>query len=372
MRSGPTIGSELKTKLGLDNFKYVSIVRVLSISYRTYLVVYNSRYLNLPITNTMVYSAQMPSMIYTYPFSRKPNMGPVQKIEDFNGSLDGSLFFMIDLAGYLGNPNLRTRIIENKVYSKSLKSLTEGLLLSDIKTNAISDLNKKFLNLRRTDGKSGSYFKDANWIESDDSVYLVFHVNPTYDKTVTNYSPSGNEYKDNKYIVQVQFEEVSKVLGDKETFKSFTPKEQGELVLQMINECEIKLWSSDPSFVFQGAFEAMSDLGASIYPMWGPRHSTGIWAQRHGTEIHETKHISEILEIIPALYQDISIKLRNLKESWRDIPRTQDPGREEKMQRKINRDRRPSCGKGNALSEPIFSNDKLVGWKCRYCGEVTK
>lgn len=59
--------------------------------------------------------------------------------------------------------------------------------------------------------------------------------------------------------------------------------------------------------------------------------------------------------------------------AWKDIPKKQIPGREEKKQRVSDRDQCPSCGKGNALSQSVFDDDgKFQGFKCRYCGEINK
>lgn len=429
MKTGITTGLVLKDKLGLSELPYVSIVRVLTSAYKTYLIFFNSRLPNVPITNTKILSNPMPSMLYQFPFKSRPLMGPPCQLKDFNGPIEDGMFFVIDLAGYLQDTSKRTRVIEaqmgnvigkgwvniqngkaltfspseehkakesydfninnsarigwdgaqiwvdtydvpnqrqfdivqdyvtrntprncratvwyivkhnedyffddikvvnsffdddgapdvfeNFIFAPNLNKLIEGLLISDIQANAVSDMNKKFLNLRRTDGTSGSYLKDANWVEDEDSVYLMYHANPTYDKQVTNYSASGAKYSDNKYLVQIQFENVSKVLGDKETFKTFTAKEQGQLVLQMIDECEVRLFASDPSFLFQSAWEYLDEVGAAIYPL-PVEKGRDIWAKKHtGTQIsglHVTKHLSEILPTLKANYQDIASRLRS-------------------------------------------------------------
>lgn len=413
-------GIILKQRLGLENFLYVSIVRVLISSYKIYLIFFSSRWPNIPITNTRIFHNPMPSMLYTFPFKNRPLLGPVQKIEDFNGQIEDGMFFVIDLAGELGdsskrrvieaqmsnvtgkawvnlqtgksinfnpseehdkkesydfNINISARISwdsaqiwidsynlpdqnkfdivqdfiikntpsrcratvwhivednedyffddikvansfdedevqESYIYASNINKLIEGLTLLDLKANAISDRNRKWLGKRRKEGQAGSYLVAVNWVEEDDVIVLEFAVNQTYETPNINYSPTGKEYKDSKYTVEIMFEDISKYLGSKETFKEFTFGEQGKLILELINNAEVKLWSSSPSWTFQGSYEAMSDLGASIYPMWSPKHSTGIWAKRHGTDIHLDKHTLEILEIIPALYQDIAKGLR--------------------------------------------------------------
>lgn len=244
-------------------------------------------------------------------------MAPPFDIEDFNGQLETGLFFVIDIAGYLGDPGIRTKVIENTikesqnifVYARSLKQLQEGLTIPDLKKNSISSLNKKFLKLRRSEGESGSTLMGARRDKESDSVFLVYSIAPTYDKEVLNYSSDGAAYMDSKYIAEIEFLNASNYIGDQDTFKSFKPSEQGKLVLDMIDKAEIKLWSSDPSFIYQGAMETLDDLDTSIYPLWSKK-GHGIWNQRHGSEFHLTKHLLEILNQIKFLYTDIAKALR--------------------------------------------------------------
>lgn len=312
-RTGPI----LKSKLGLDNFKYVVVVRVLSTPYKTYMIFFNSRWPNVPMTGTRIYKHPMPSMLYTYPFNKRPNMGPPVDINDFNGMIENGLYFVVDLAGELADSSKRTRVIEssNKSYNefvlfgKNLQSLLEGLTIPDIKKNAISSRNKEWLDKRRKEGFTGSFLEAVNWIEDSNEIVLEFAVKPTYDIPALNFTPEGKEYEDTKYTVEIVFENVSKFLGSKDTFKSFSNKEQGDLVLDMIDKAEVRIWSSDPSWIFQGSFEAFDDLDASPYPLWAP-HGRGVWNSRHGIEPHVTKHLAEIFEILKPLYQDIAIELR--------------------------------------------------------------
>jgi hypothetical protein len=427
-----TTGLQLKKSLGLNNFKFVQITRVLATSaFRTYMIFFDSRFPNTPLTSGRILRNPMPSMVYLWPFRSKPMLTTPFAIEEFNGQLETSLFFVIDIAGYLGNPGLRTKVIEevrdrdikdaytylcellrynnipdeyafsqkcnlakeqkiplnilefqgdqgrrpkassrldnpiivlhtgdnryiiidgnhrflqrknnnekyiqgiivdypnirksktrfgyvnfeeskNFIYTKNISQLQEGLTIPDLRANSISSLNKKFLNVRRKEGESGSVLEGIKWDENKDSIFLTYNIAPTYSTEVTNYDPEGNEYLDNRYTAQIEFLNVSNYIGTKKDFLEFTPKEQGQLILQMINDAEVKLWSSDPSWRMQGSMENMTDLDASVYPYTGPK-GKGIWNQRHGSEFHLSKHILEILNQIRFLYADIAKALR--------------------------------------------------------------
>ena len=326
--NSPKSGVILKSKLGLDSCKYVLLARCLATSsMRTYMIFFDSRNPNTPLSTGYILRTPMASMIYTNPFEHKPAIIAPMPIEEYNGDLN-AVFFVIDIAGIFANDNIRTRVIESKLnefeYFKyptqkeidANTDLNESLSFSDLKQNAVSDLNKKFLAQRKKEGNSGSKLQSVTWNESNDTIGIVFFVNPTYDKEVKNYSPTGSEYIDNKYTVEIEFQNVSNYLGDRETFNSFTPKEQGDLILSFLDNCEVKLWSSDPSWIFQGSFEAMDDLDASIFPLWSPK-GKDIWNARHGLEPHITKHTYEIAQVLKANYQDIARQLRGeIKEEF--------------------------------------------------------
>ena len=371
-----TTGMILKQQLGLEKFKYVVCSRVLETTYRLYLVFIDSRWPNTPLMSGRILRKPMPSMLFTYPFKRQPMTTPIFNIEDFNGSLNQSLFFVIDISGNFGDSSLRTKFNEsfnldynqykklllsirdnykimskkdlinklvkdfgysfkdienfydnaiskpnqldkikenNFIFCKGISSLLEGLTISDLKKNAISSLNKKYLGIRRKEGESGSELVGIEWDINIDALTLEWRITPTYEPRVLNYSEDGAAFNSDHYTARIQFENVSKYLGDKETFKSFTPKDQGKLVLEMLNNGEVRLYSSDPSFLFQSSWEFLDEVGAAMYPL-PSKKGKDIWANRHtGTSIqglHLTKHLSEILSIIVQNYSDIAKLIR--------------------------------------------------------------
>jgi hypothetical protein len=306
-------GVILKKQLGLDKFKYVQVARILVSNVKIYFVFMDSRHSNTPLTSMMLFRNPMPSMIFTYPFQSKPQIGPAMDIEQFNGMIENSLFLVVDISGRMGDDNLRTKVIENInlkesysfIYLKSLKELT----LPDIKNSVLLQRNKDFLKQRRDNGETGTYLKTIEWNEEDDTILLTFDITPTYEKSVDNYTPELQKYIDNKYIGQIQFLDVSKYIGNKKTYNEFSPSDQGKLVLDLMQNSEVKIWISDPSWWLQGSYEVFSELDASLYDYKGPK-KTGKWDSIYGEEIHGTKHLGELLYIIKNLYSDIAKALR--------------------------------------------------------------
>lgn len=216
----------------------------------------------------------------------------------------------------LSKPKQLDKIKEdyNYIFIKGISKILEGLTIPDLKANAVSDRNKDFLAQRRKEGQSGSYLQwnKIKWNEAEDIVILEWKVVPSFDKLVTNFEPDGEETRKKMYTVRILFENVSKYIGTKKGFELFTPKEQGELTLGMLDNAECKLYSSDPSFLFQSSWEYLDDAGAAIYPLPTPR-GKGIWAARHGNTaiegLHLTKHTLEILQYIKNSYQIITKEL---------------------------------------------------------------
>lgn len=94
-----TTGTKLKKRLGLEKFRQVKITRALISTFKTYLVFYNSRRPNFPITQRNALVGYMPSQILIAPFEKRPTYTPLMDIEDFNGSLRPAFVFVVDMAG---------------------------------------------------------------------------------------------------------------------------------------------------------------------------------------------------------------------------------------------------------------------------------
>ena len=325
-------GVTLKTQLGLNKFKFVKIARVHLTSQKMLFVWYDSRRPDIPITSHKIRQHPYTAMLYhgtnlLHGELKRPSMTPPVPIESYNGTLLGALIFTIDIIGKTWIPSKvftkqaeSTQNSDLSVYAiaaKNLEALQEAFTLPDYKANAESPLNKKFFKIRQKEGNTGSYLTNVIWNNNNDTVTIQFKTKPTYigrknnpyfkgvQKRVQVLTPTVVEKTSRYYKIYVQFVGVKEYLGTRKTFQSFSPKEQGQLILNMIEHCPAKLWENDMSFYWQGAFEDLAQVDASIYPFVGTP-GKGIWNARHGSDIHLTKHFVEVLQIIKPNYQDIA------------------------------------------------------------------
>lgn len=85
-------------------------------------------------------------------------------------------------------------------------------------------------------------------------------------------------------------------------------------IQKQIDIGDVKFYSSDDSWFYQGGWEQAAKHGASAQPFPGPNGS-GMWDQRHKLSgglsdgIHLTKHLQQMLDDLPNFYEDIQQNL---------------------------------------------------------------
>lgn len=207
--------------------------------------------------------------------------------------------------------------------------LLKEIKLPDIRTQATSNLTAKHLDIRYDNNYHytvayafvqlpGSIAKrimrslrgaqNKPW-----TLTVLYDVDSTFDDGVSlpnNVIPA----EAHKYHVIVQFQDIMKAeqaSGLKwKQFLKYKPQEQQRLIQATINTCDVKLYSDDPSYQFQGSWESLTKAGAALYPYRGPA-GKGVWKARHQasgglhTDFHVTKHIAQISEQIGNDWQAI-------------------------------------------------------------------
>lgn len=207
--------------------------------------------------------------------------------------------------------------------------LLKEIKLPDIRTQATSNLTAKHLDIRYDNNYHytvayafvqlpGSIAKrimrslrgaqNKPW-----TLTVLYDVDSTFDDGVSlpnNIIPA----EAHKYHVIVQFQDIMKAeqaSGLKwKQFLKYKPQEQQRLIQAAINTCDVKLYSDDPSFYYQGVHEILDAHGCALYPFTGPK-GTGQWKARHQasgglhTDFHVTKHIAQISEQIGNDWQAI-------------------------------------------------------------------
>ena len=92
----------------------------------------------------------------------------------------------------------------------------------------------------------------------------------------------------------------------KKHLKDTPYSEEANLLKFIFHNCDVKFYSDDPSWYFQGGFEDGAKAGISIYKFPG-EPGDGTWHNRHvqsgglyNSNIHLTKHMAQIVEQIDA------------------------------------------------------------------------
>ena len=138
---------------------------------------------------------------------------------------------------------------------------------------------------------------------------LYFSVRPTFS-TGKKSSREGNLRPTTTYDVQIQFDKAVKYL---EPFKKDDPdmllselylldlKDIRKFWRTVVDKCDVRFYSNDHSFYWQGFWEDLSNQRAAIKPFKG-KHGDGTWRKRHQAsgglvkeKLRVTKHIAQIL-----------------------------------------------------------------------------
>lgn len=85
-----------------------------------------------------------------------------------------------------------------------------------------------------------------------------------------------------------------------------------------IHNCDVKFYSDDPSFYWQGVFEDLDKKNMSIYKFPGPNNGNGngVWRDRHALSgglqdpyIRLTKHLAQVVNEIDSYIKEIAQNL---------------------------------------------------------------
>jgi hypothetical protein len=312
-----TVGKKLKKALGLSKLKNVMITKLLVTDIHRLFIVFYDSHNDHPITRLKVERFPYTAMIYSGEVLlakglKLPPYRPLIKLEDFDEPLFNAKIMAVDLSYQLG---LSKR---DFAFTESLFQERQGsFTIADFLDSAVSNLNKKWYKDRKDNSGSDSDLTNITWNHRKDEIRMNFRTKPTYDKTVQVFSINGNPKNGANYKIVVQMIGVNKHLGTREEYQEFSQSEQQELVELAIKEAEVRVWANDPSFYFQGAWENLADIGASVYNFPGP-NGKDVWNNRHFASggldfkrMHLTKHIYEVFQKISDFVPEIARKLNN-------------------------------------------------------------
>lgn len=266
-------GEIVKKELGLQKFPNVMICRVLVSTFRVYLVIYDSKMKTRPITDAEIKRMQyvLPGMMY--PFARKPVLLPSIKIETFNGSLVQSMFFVIDISGKYSDRRDLEKVFENT--PQYYGPLKEFVTMSDLADNSATSSFTKSTRAQRNravgaENKTAKLV-DVNIDTVEDHVTFIFKTTATLpiypdDATYGKTNPDTFEIQRNP---DKEYEMYIRILNFFEWLKGTKPEAESitqEDIKDVLKVNNVQVFSTSPSYHWQGMNYWLSQLDGSIYP----------------------------------------------------------------------------------------------------------
>lgn len=324
-----TAGKKLKKQLGLDKILVVKISRILELPKPTYLVWYDSHRPTYPITTYTV--KKFPSVTSVYRgikgFKKPIRFTPPYLIEDFDGSLRTGTFIAIDLCGRF---LINKKVLESKVKPNKpviITKLKEFVTMTDLMDKGnISDFSMDFRKDRSTimgGENTTAKLLDVFLNKADDSVTFLFQAQATKYKDIPNQKlkkPSADRYKKDKQRVQPL--NLSLINNPEKTYeiqikvleffswldaqKAGLEKITSNLIKEVMEVSNIQLFSSSPSFQFQGMNYWLTQIDASIYP---EDRKPKRWDAYHGENYFLDKHLYGLIRQMKFYYNPMASML---------------------------------------------------------------
>jgi hypothetical protein len=212
--------------------------------------------------------------------------------------------------------------------------------LARLRWDSISQITQKHLKIRYNN-ESRIYVQQAEYKAKSNVLDIYWTVVSTFQDGEAIPVQNGPKSKAFHYTVIIRF--LNKTDGNNSTvskhhatknpvnlaqlanWAALNPQQKTTLIQRILEVNDVQVYSDDPSFYWQGAFEDLSNLGMSIYKFTGTP-GKGIWRNKHANKAGRrlknpqkriTKHIAQISEnyktyipqIVKALDRNGSIKL---------------------------------------------------------------
>jgi len=331
-------GYILKKRLGLEKLKNVKISRALVSSYKILIAHYDSNR-DFLVTNYRIQRSPRVASVFHgtdlfHGTDKYVPLTPAIDIEDFNGAIRGALVIPIDLAGdrFIDEDKF-TKIFESeKEKEKEWQSiyipkntLNEITLYDLADKSSMSDFTQKWKkDHTRLAGGGSSSIKLVDCVidEAEGSVTFQFLSEAT---ELGNKKPSKKIdspyrfYRGDKYEVEPEnnfnlkrntgklYELQIKILDALEWIKAFEGEKIGKKEMKEILEVsDVQVFSTSPSFQFQGINFFASELDASIYP---ETRKPQRWDKYHGEDYFLDKHLGTLFLSIKFFINQMASKL---------------------------------------------------------------
>ena len=190
-----------------------------------------------------------------------------------------------------------------KEKTDTLENLFEEIYMRNLQTGAVSGITNRALQTRMSDPEAnrGAEISEAVW-GGNDKLILRYLIDPTYKKMSIALQPrTGRPVPTSQYVAELHFSNASRALGDRHAFAALPVNQQVQGLIRMSRECPLQIWSSDPSFYYQGMWEDLARIGGAAYRFPGPE-GYDIWHNKHkkagglrNSDVRITKHLAQII-----------------------------------------------------------------------------
>lgn len=181
-----------------------------------------------------------------------------------------------------------------------------------------SNLTKKHYEIRLT--KDYTYGLRKILSVKNKDLRLYFSVRPTFSKGKRS-SREGNLKSTTTYDVQIQFCNANKFADEfgvnLDELHLLELSELKKFWQSVRDKCDLRFYSDDPSFYWQGFWEDLSNQRSAIKPFKGT-HGTGRWREIHqksggliNGKLRVTKHITQILLDLESAHENKIINYLN-------------------------------------------------------------
>lgn len=190
------------------------------------------------------------------------------------------------------------------------------LTIPDLSKSSLSNITSKALTIRYNDGDSHIELDSAHINLKKGFMELTFSVNSTFGNTSYIAATDVPHDKDGVYSVVLRFYGITNYI--KKDFGSLPLSQMQKALEQVIQNCDVKFYSDDPSYFYQAAWEDGEKANIAIYKFPGEK-GDGTWHDRHAQSgglqnsyVHLTKHmgqiISQIKHWIPEICKNVEIQ----------------------------------------------------------------
>lgn len=183
--------------------------------------------------------------------------------------------------------------------------------IDSLRGNSVSGITQRSLD-QRYQNDFNIDLAQASYHRKEDFLELIFFANSTYGDTGFISATSLPQGKNGQYTLCLRFYKVNNYLKDE---KSMGYSQLEKAIKDCIHNCDVKFYSDDPSFYWQGTFEDLDKEGLSIYKFPGEKGS-GYWRDKHAASgglqnpnIRLTKHLAQVVDEIDSYITEIAQNL---------------------------------------------------------------